>query len=58
MRHVREVLRSERKVAAAGDRAENRFRDARSQAGRYARGWLAGNELTAAPEHQLAHDQE
>jgi hypothetical protein len=46
-RYADGLVLTEWKVAAAGDRAENRFRDARSQAGRYARGSLAGNELTA-----------
>lgn len=41
------LVLTEWKVAAAGGRAEDRFREARSQAGRYAQGALAGSELTA-----------
>jgi len=45
-RYADGLVLTEWKIAAAGDRAENRFREARSQAGRYAQGSLAGTELT------------
>ena len=40
------LVLTEWKVATGADSAEARFREARSQAGRYAQGSLAGNELT------------